>query len=537
LPTLSWGNKGGERHPTGTRQRVIDVIQVQASTTRDRQTAPSTLRVICRLTERLHEEGILYCHWKSNDTLSASLRGHIDLDLLVDRAAAPAFTRLLAEVGFKQRAANPWLTYPAIQHFVALDRPTGVLVHLHVYYRLITGDGRLKSFHLPWEHTVLSTRRFDAARAIYVSDPNIGIILCAIRIAAKLRRGALPFTLHRRLRGNIVAEFRWLSEQVAVTRVDQFGLDLLGQDATRRLLDLLNGPPSLRQWVAFRSSVLAALHPHRRYGPVEGMVGRWLRDAWYALQFASKKWRPSSVPGQSLLTGGSLIAFVGPDGSGKTTVSRRTERWLSPHLDTLPVYFGSGDGTVSLLRLPLWLAARTAGRRARRCAGPLFPQDGQQTVRAAATRSLGLVARALWALTLSYEKRAKLRRAWRAHERGMIVICDRFPQNQVMGFMDGPLLFHWQHSRSRFLRALARWEQAPYAWAEAHPPDLVVRLDVAPEIAVRRKPDMGLAENGKRNDASRSLRYPAQTAVAAVDAGAPLDEVLLEVKGLVWDVL
>ena len=119
----------------------------------------------------------------------------------------------------------------------------------------------------------------------------------------------------------------------------------------------------------------------------------------------------------------------------------------------------------------------------------------------------------------------------------MIVVCDRFPQNQMMGCMDGPLLSEWRESRSRIVRALARWERAPYDWAEAHPPDLVIRLDVAPEVASQRKPDMDLAEIRKRDRISRLLRYQPQTWVVPVDASVALEEVVRRVKALVWDAI
>ena len=114
----------------------------------ERQTPHAPLSVLVRLTERLHEEGVLYCHWKDNDTVTASLQGALDVDLLVDGAAAPVLTRLLGEVGFKPFVPASWFAYPAIAHFLALDRQTARLTHVHVYYRLITGEG-----HRSEEHT------------------------------------------------------------------------------------------------------------------------------------------------------------------------------------------------------------------------------------------------------------------------------------------------------------------------------------------------------------------------------------------------
>ena len=48
--------------------------------------------------------------------------------------------------------------------------------------------------------------------------------------------------------------------------------------------------------------------------------------------------------------------------------------------------------------------------------------------------------RVVWALALAVEKRSKMRRARRARNRGMLVLCDRYPQTKILGFNDGPLL-------------------------------------------------------------------------------------------------
>jgi thymidylate kinase len=143
----------------------------------------------------------------------------------------------------------------------------------------------------------------------------------------------------------------------------------------------------------------------------------------------------------------------------------------------------------------------------------------------------------LWALLLALEKRQSLRRAWRARNRGIVMVCDRYPQHQIMGFNDGPLLDRWSRSPSGLLRALARWESIPYRWAEAQPPRLVIKLHVSPEVAVVRKPGMRPDEIQRRNGALASLRYPAGTRVVELDADRPWEAVLLDCKSRVWEIL
>jgi thymidylate kinase len=174
-------------------------------------------------------------------------------------------------------------------------------------------------------------------------------------------------------------------------------------------------------------------------------------------------------------------------------------------------------------------------RRSGSADGVAAPKGGTGgTKRDAWLRRLGLVP---WALALGLEKRAKLRQAIRARNRGMIVVCDRFPQAQVMGFNDGPLLNHWAGRPGALRKALARWEAQPYTHACFDPPDLVIKLKVTPEVAVERKPEMTLPEVRRRSEAVQSLRFPPQTVVLSVDTDAPLDEVLARAKQAVWRAL
>ena len=50
-----------------------------------------------------------------------------------------------------------------------------------------------------------------------------------------------------------------------------------------------------------------------------------------------------------------MVAFVGCDGSGKSTMVGETRKFLAPKLDVYPMYLGSGDGSSSLLRKPMKL--------------------------------------------------------------------------------------------------------------------------------------------------------------------------------------
>ena len=54
--------------------------------------------------------------------------------------------------------------------------------------------------------------------------------------------------------------------------------------------------------------------------------------------------------------GGLIVAILGCDGSGKSSVVEEVVGSLGRKVDILPIYFGSGDGRSSVVRLPLKLA-------------------------------------------------------------------------------------------------------------------------------------------------------------------------------------
>ena len=148
---------------------------------------PGGLAVVRGLLARLHEADLAYCHWKSNEHLEAAIEGLTDLDILVDRRRDGELRRILADSGFKRFVAPPLRAYPGIEDYLALDRDTGRLVHLHLHHRLTLGERHLKGYRLPWEARLLATRRLDPATGVYVADPAIELVLLLVRAALKQR--------------------------------------------------------------------------------------------------------------------------------------------------------------------------------------------------------------------------------------------------------------------------------------------------------------------------------------------------------------
>jgi hypothetical protein len=150
-------------------------------------------------------------------------------------------------------------------------------------------------------------------------------------------------------------------------------------------------------------------------------------------------------------------------------------------------------------------------------------------------RSPGLgysVLFALWAVAVAIEKRQKILATQRGAGRGLVVVTDRYPQNEIPEFNDGPLL----HRLPRCPSGLRRFEASVYEMAQRAVPDLVIKLQVGRETVIQREPQMVKSIIDQRIAWLNELTF-ASNRVASIDASRPLEEVHRKAKSAIWNIL
>lgn len=482
------------------------------------------LSICVDLFNDFHDREIRYCHWKSNEHLAEGLEGITDLDIIVDRDQDVG--ELLARNGFKRFETAWFATYPSMEDYLGFDAETGRLVHLHLHYRLAIGNKRLKHYHLPWEDLIFSRRIYDQKHGVYRADPEIELLLLFVRYALKIQvRDYLRTISGEYLSQNVVREYEWLLERAESDEVVRLASSLLNDDAAVLVESMLQSQPTLWQLRKLRSVCREELSEFRTYGFFEAKARGFRREVFLGLRSINRRFlgRPRFYR-RTVPSGGVVIVLMGVDGAGKSTLISKLEEWLSWKIDVQQIYYGSGDGSATLLRYPLIAARNRVGGDGGSASGP------------SSDRSLVMrVGRVLRGLVLARERRLKLRKGWRAKNRGLVILGDRYPQNQIMGFTDGPLLDHLSDSSSRLLRHLSRLERAVYRSADRNPPDLVIKLDVSPEVSRDRKPEMPLEQLRRRVEAVESIEF--DTDIRVVDAEQPLEKVIRDIKEIVWETI
>jgi thymidylate kinase len=501
----------------------------------------AVLALIENLVRRLEQSDTKYCHWKSNMELREVLETGGELDFLVHPHSRDAFLSALRELRFREASQPSWATTKAVRHYYGIDAPSGRIVHLHVYFHLITAGSLLKNYHFPAEEALCESNHKQCG----IPVPARGHELALLVIRKTIEHGSLiERLLVRREMDAIRREIAWLLQgpeaQVSAICAEAEGfishwLPTVSIDDFQKALAALRSCDT--PW-AFRiaARVRRQLHPYALTGPLTARMQVFYRlfRTWWRRRLKKRPIRVLSFYGK-------IIAVIGPEASGKSTITESLRNWLGEHIDTRMVHAGNPPSTslsfVPNLLLP-WLRK-------------LLPQSRPSAIRgetgnpaasvseSTERRPVAKLLPALRAAILAYDRFRLLTAAFRQAARGAIVICDRYPTRELRAIdsrqldaADPPIKRSWCKQR------LAKCESFFYLGIPQ--PDLVIRLTVPVDEAIRRnrernKPNAeGEGYVRMRHAQAAQLRYPLSETIT-FDTGVPFDELIISIKRAVWD--
>jgi len=486
--------------------------------------------VFLTVLESFQKANISYCFWKSSRSVYSVLTGESDLDLLVARKDQHRCEAILLACGLKLFPSAASRDDPAVLSFLGHDNLIGKLMHVHLHFRLVSGERLLKNYRLPWEDVIIARSIQHPAFPIRILDSASEAFLLIVRSCLELRRRDPVTWRHWASTTDKFSQDRTaLARRVDDNTFKELASRLTDECLAAKLVSAFHNEKPLEDQPALRRHIEKFLAPYRMYGAIEARLRTTARAIHWVVGGLNKRSlhlpRPWSrrVPG-----GGIIVAIVGVDGSGKSTAVAMIHEWLGSEIDTIPMYFGTGDGRPSLLLRPFkMMLPLIVGTLKTRPKGASHGKISDQRP--------GLFYAAfltIWALVVAREKRNKLVAARRGADRGLVVLTDRYPQNQTLSFNDGPLL-------NRVPRAplwLRRLEASAYLLAQRLPPNLVIKLQVTPDTALLREPDMDPSVVRERIETLRHLTFETKH-VVTIDAEQPLPDVIRRIKAEIWDLL
>jgi thymidylate kinase len=499
----------------------------------------ATLQAVKALFDTLNEQGIPYCHWKSNQHLDQALRGLTDLDILVERSQRQLFKTILYQLRCKSIISPPGRQYPAIEDYLGYDDQTGKFFHLHVHYQLILGERFVKNYHLPLEQQFLESATIN--HGVKVVTPELEVIVLAIRALLKYRdRDAIKDALSIRSRGlpsNILREFEYLFQQTTLERISavlKSEVNFVSPGVVLEFLEIVSqSHRSGYQICRLRNALRRELQPFQRYSRRQA-----IRKYFYAL------WSPRIPFGRSFLakkrldSGGVLIAVIGADGAGKSTIVKILRKWLSWKLDARVFYMGSGEH-LSRLSQAIKFVSEILAWLGRRCSAVLGEENGLSRILGRGYR----FTRHLRYLSIAQTRYERYLASRQQAAQGSIIIYDRYPlagihraMDDSRPPMDGPrIAWTCKGENLRGITAhLARTEEEIYR--KISPPDYLVLLHVSPAVSLQRKPEHRREEVGPKIQAIESMDR-CGLHIIDVDAEEPLEQTLLQIKGELWNLL
>lgn len=499
--------------------------------------------IVENLFDTLHKNGIVYCHWKSNEHLGAGMQGNTDLDVLFSGSQKGLLVKILEQQQFKLFQPSRQKQYDGIEDYIGLDCSSGKIFHLHAHFKLTLGENYLKSYQLNLEEKILDTRVFDNDFYVFRIHPAFELVLLYIRSAFKIRtRDKVKIYLGKNIHlpANTMKEYQWLKGRCRHFEAEAFLKQIFSDwQAVSRIMQAGFNRVELLELLAI---IKKQFRQQRLFSPLQALFARWQRE--FSIKMLRRFSRLASNPvvvKRINPRGGLAIALVGADGSGKSTVLKSLETTFKTKLDVYSIYFGKGGGKVSwyrrwllaLKRSPAGLKQPGAGKGLPKAQKPAngLKMPGKRT----ALQQFFFIAEAMMVMR---EKLVNHRNMQKAKAKGMLVICDRYPQNEVKGYNDGPALQRFCDSKNPLLRLLARREAGAYEYLQQNPPDIIYKLIADVEVIAARKPGQtGRDVLTRKLESIRALTFSPPCRVVTINANRPLQEVLTGIRENIWNAI
>ena len=420
---------------------------------------------ILRLFEEFNRRDVKYCHFKSNNNLIPAVNGVDDLDLLVGPGCVDTFNEILSSFGYRMAHDRGKEPTPYVYHYFASDPDTGLLVHLHVYFKIVTGGSVFKNNWIRIEKMFLANRILDEQTKLFIPCAEADCILFVIRKLIEQPSPVEHFLFYRDWK-NIKGELDWLMERAdrnVMSEMVSIWLPELSTQLFEDSLDsLVNTTPILAR--VKLGIKMRAVFSNTVRGSLYSEVSRGFEFLGAYLKGKLKVRRKNRF----LLPGGLLIAFIGSEAIGKSTLSKGAASWLEERFDVSQIHLGKPKKN---WRTGIFWYAIKCYSVVKKVIAPT--KVSSQNLEPA----IGLnLPHPLVSWLDSIDRKHYMDKYFRKLMQGGTVITDRYPSEH----MDGSRII----GNSKFTKFLAKLERKNYL--SMPNPDLVIKVMAPLDLTLER---------------------------------------------------
>jgi|TARA_B110000196_G_C21147180_1_gene667310 thymidylate kinase len=459
----------------------------------------------------LKAEDITFCNWKGHSGVKSHLEGKGDLDLFIPIDSKKNFEQIAERVGFR-RVLSYQANYPYIEHYYGFDTTTLQFAHIHVYFKIVTGEHISKNYVLPLESYL--TNNLD-------SD----FILPSINESAKLNIFLIRYFLKI---GSLFGLLQYFREQDKYsTEWSSFDLNyecdqILELDLTKEMFCEMR---NVFESSSFLGKFLLSMRVKKR-------LKKFRRRSFFIHQLYNVRnlnlriLNKIFLKKQKLLVPGFVVAICGLDGSGKSSLVSALRESFSKNFSVKVLHLGRPSSNLLTFLINPFISIYSNSRRIK-----ITKSKEESSVKSSKFSNI----HAFRSLLLAYDRKKESKKAHDFGKKGYIVICDRYPGLQE-GKMDSPRI-PVSKDRGWFYQFCYKLEKDMYN--SIQPADAIFHLFVPIEISIERNNKRD--KFGKETEEELRQRF-AQNKDATflsenynfIDATFPFNKVFLKVSESIW---
>ena len=494
------------------------------------------MNIMTQLFKDFDKKNILYLSFKSNINLKKNFEGKADFDILVDKNKIDEIETLIIKNNGKRFNPYNYGRYPGVDNWLIYDEKSGIIYHLHLHYQLATGKMLLKEYVIPWEKILFSTRIYNEQYNIYISDPNMELLLLCVRCVVKSRLYDIlksKFNLYK-MHESLKKEYDYLIKICNYEKLNNY-IEQLFNVEYRNTIKNIVGKKVINSgdYRSLSKIVRKQLKNFRRYsGFLATAKSSYYRFSDIKNKFKSRKLNKLPIIKKVSPKAGLIIAFVGTDGAGKSTVTKEIHGWISKKVESKLFYMGIGDGKTTIFNSIMKKANKISTKN----------EDNNINI----TNYLSILKHPKLFIKkfikmktiLNVEKNnvKKLRKMNIYRLNGGICILDRYPQIESSGQNDGPKMGLYKHyfENKHFYKKFVKKEQKYLSIIKEIKPDIVFRLNISPEMTLKRKDEIKDVNWAKEKiEQLKSITFQGAN-IYEINTEQPYENELLEIKTIIW---